>query len=48
MMIIATPLIRGKILGSELDFVRKFQPTCRTAEISTRMTLDRDTVPVLP
>jgi hypothetical protein len=38
MPIIAVPLIRGKTLGFELDLMRKFQPTCRVAETSTRIT----------
>jgi hypothetical protein len=42
MPIIATPLMRGKTLGSELDLMRKFQPTCRVAEIRTSMIPVRD------
>jgi len=42
MPIITAPLIRGKTLGFELDLMRKFQPTCRVAEISTSMIPARD------
>jgi hypothetical protein len=42
MPIIATPLIKGKTLGFELDLIRKFQPTCRVAEMRTRMMPGRD------
>jgi hypothetical protein len=38
----AVPLISGKTLGFELDLMRKFQPTCRVAEISTRIMPVRD------
>jgi hypothetical protein len=40
--IIVVPLMRGNTLGFELDLMRKFQPTCRVAEISTRIMPVRD------
>lgn len=40
--IIVVPLMRGNTLGFELDLMRKFQPTCRVAEIRTRIMPVRD------
>ena len=42
MTIIAVPFIRENTLGFALDLMRKFHPTWRTAETSTRMMPVRD------